>query len=78
MTAPSMTTPLVTNFQKATKSFRAKATIVVFRIRPPLRSTRSKNYRLRAEAGWCRVHSHATWIMVVLRRGLPAFETPCS
>ncbi len=37
MTAPSMTTPLVTYFQNATRSFRAKATIVVFRSRPPLR-----------------------------------------
>jgi hypothetical protein len=51
---------------------------MVFRIRPPLRSTRAKNHWLSAEAGWRRVQSHATWIIVVLRRGLPAFETPYS
>ena len=41
ITAPSMTTPAVTYFQSATSSFRASATIVVFRRRPPLRLTRS-------------------------------------
>ncbi len=51
MTAPSITTPLVTYFQNATRSFRAKATTVVFRIRPPLRCTRSKNHWLKAEVG---------------------------
>ena len=41
ITAPSMTTPAVTYFQSATSSFRASATIVVLRRRPPLRLTRS-------------------------------------
>src|SRR6266851_5616276 len=39
--APSMTTPAVTYFQSATSSFRASATIVVLRRRPPLLLTRS-------------------------------------
>lgn len=73
-----MTTPLVTYFQNATNSFRASATIVLLRIRPPLRWTRSWNHNVSAEAGWCRVQSQATWIIVVRRRGLPAFDTPCS
>ena len=51
MTAPSITTPLVTYFQKATRSFRARATMVVLRIRPPFRCTRSKNHWLSAEPG---------------------------
>jgi hypothetical protein len=28
--------------------------------------------------GWCRGHSHASWIMVLRKRALPAFEMPCS
>ena len=39
--APSITTPALTYFQSATSSFRANATIVVLRRRPPLRSIRS-------------------------------------
>ena len=35
ITAPSITTPRVTYFQSAISSFRANATIVVFRRRPP-------------------------------------------
>jgi hypothetical protein len=38
---PSITTPAVTYFQSATSSFRASATMVVLRSRPPLRLTRS-------------------------------------
>ena len=49
--APSMTTPAVTYFQRATSSFRASATIVVLRRRPPLRFTRSWNQRASAESG---------------------------
>jgi hypothetical protein len=49
--APSMTTPALTYFQSATSSFRASATIVVFRRRPPLRLTRSWNQRVSAECG---------------------------
>jgi hypothetical protein len=39
--APSMTTPWVTYFQRATSNFLASATIVTFFIRPPRRRTRS-------------------------------------
>src|SRR5260221_8534810 len=49
ITAPSMTTPAVTYFHNATSSFRATATIVVLRRRPPLRLTRSWNHRVSAE-----------------------------
>ena len=38
---PSITTPAVTYFQSATSSFRASATMVVLRRRPPLLLTRS-------------------------------------
>ena len=51
ITAPSMTMPAVTYFQRATSSFRATATIVVLRRRPPLRFTRSWNQRASAESG---------------------------
>jgi|SRR5277367_35917 len=51
ITAPSMTMPVVTYFQSATSSFRASATIVVLRRRPPLRLTRSWNQRASAESG---------------------------
>jgi hypothetical protein len=52
ITAPSMTTPAETYLHRATSSLRARATTVVFRIRPALRWTRSWNHRLSAEAGW--------------------------
>src|SRR5215831_5413788 len=48
---PLITTPAVTYFQSATSSFRASATMVVLRRRPPLRLTRSRNQTLRAERG---------------------------
>jgi hypothetical protein len=51
ITAPSMTTPAVTYFHRATSSFRAKATMVVFLRRPPLRVTRSLNHRASADCG---------------------------
>jgi hypothetical protein len=51
ITAPSITIPAVTYFQSATSSFRANATIVVLRRRPPLRLTRSWNQRMSAESG---------------------------
>ena len=50
VTAPSMTTPAVTYFQSATSSFRASATIVVLRRRPPLRF-----YAVVEPEGECRV-----------------------
>src|SRR4051794_36927197 len=40
--------------------------------------TRSSNQRVSREFGWWRSHSHASWIIVVRSRGLPAFATPCS
>jgi hypothetical protein len=49
--APSITTPALTYFQSATSSFRASATIVVLRRRPPLRLIRSWNQRVSAERG---------------------------
>ena len=49
--APSITTPALTYFQSATSSFRASATIVVLRRRPPLRSFRSWNQRVSVERG---------------------------
>src|SRR5947208_2795526 len=52
---------------------------MVIRLILPRRSpTRSWNQRLRALAGWCRNHSHASWIMVLRKRALPDFEMPCS
>ena len=44
-------TGAVTYFQSATSSFRASATMVVLRRRPPLRLTRWWNQTLRAERG---------------------------
>src|SRR5258705_338536 len=48
ITAPSMTTPWVTYFHKATRSLRASATIA--RLRPCW--LRSLNQRVRADCGW--------------------------
>ena len=48
--APSMTTPAVAYFQKAMRSFRAKAVIIVLRMRPFV-PTRWWNQRLSAESG---------------------------
>lgn len=52
MTAPSMTTPAVAYFQRATSNFRASATIVVLHTRPALHSARSRNQRESADSGW--------------------------
>jgi hypothetical protein len=76
--APSITTPLVTYFHKATSSFRARATIVTFLARGPSRRTLSWNQRASADPGWCRSQSQAISTAIARRRGLPAFETPCS
>jgi len=51
MTAPSITTPLMAYFQKATSSLRASAMMATFLPRPPLRLTRSWNQRDKAESG---------------------------
>ena len=52
MIAPSMTTPALPHFQRATTSFLASAVIITFLKRPPFLATRSWNQRLKAEAGW--------------------------
>src|SRR5271154_3901131 len=44
-----MTTPAVVYLHRAMRSLRARATMVVLRIRPPRRRTRSWNHRLSAE-----------------------------
>lgn len=51
MAAPSITTPLVTYFHKATSSFLASATIVTFLARDPSRRTRLWNHRASAVPG---------------------------
>jgi len=51
ITAPSTTTPVATYFHSATSSLRAKATMVVFFMRPPSRLTRSWNQRDSADCG---------------------------
>src|SRR4051794_35333463 len=76
--APSMPPPREENFQSATRSLRAGATIAFFLPRPPLRFTRSRNHRLNSDVGWCRSHNQASWIMVDRSPGLPDFDTPCS
>ena len=78
MTAPSMTMPALAYFQRAMRSLRASATIVVLRARPPVLLTLSWNHRLSAESGWCLSHNQASWIIAVRNRGLPALDTPCS
>jgi hypothetical protein len=52
MIAPSMTTPAVAYLHNATSNFLAKATIMGFLSRPPLRSTRSWNQRESPVSGW--------------------------
>jgi DNA helicase-2/ATP-dependent DNA helicase PcrA len=44
----------------------------------PNGSTRSWNHRQSAEFGWFCSHSQASSTIVVLSRGLPALDTPCS
>src|SRR3954470_17820652 len=66
ITAPSITTPAVVYRHRATRSLRARATMIVLRIRPPRRSTRSRNHRLSAEVGWFCSHSQASSTMVVI------------
>src|SRR5215208_801215 len=59
-----MTTPAVVYRHRATRSLRARATMIVLRIRPPRRSTRSWNHRLSAAVGWFRSHSQASSTIV--------------
>src|SRR6266404_8848375 len=74
ITAPSITTPTVTYFHRATSSLRASATMAV--LRP--RWLCALNQRASADCPWCRSHSQASWIIVLRSRGLPALDTPCS
>lgn len=78
MIAPSITTPELTYFHSATSSLRASATIIGFFKRPPFCAIRFLNQQDSVEVGWCRNHSPASATMVALRRGFPAFDTPCS
>src|SRR5262250_20511 len=77
MTAPAGISPWLTYLARAMSSLRASATIEMRRIRPRSEPTRWRNQQLRALAGWYLTHIQASSIMVVRRRGLPAFEIPC-
>src|ERR1700726_2968006 len=68
--APSMTTPAVVYRHRAMRSLRARATMMVLRIRPPRRRIRSWSHRLSAEVGWFCSHSQASSTIVVLSRGV--------
>src|SRR5580704_14858766 len=70
ITAPSMTTPAVVYRHRAMRSLRARATMVVLRIRPPRTHVRSWSHRLSAEVGWFCSHSQASSTIVVLSRGV--------
>src|SRR6202049_2704810 len=71
-----MTTPALLSRHGARRSLRAGATMVVLRIRPPRRRTRSWNHRLSAEVGWFCSHSQASSTIVVLSCGLLVAEDP--
>src|SRR5712671_7843464 len=64
--------------REGVSSLRASATIEMRRVRPRSEPTRWRNQQLRALAGWYLTHIQASSIIVVRRRGLPAFEMPCS
>lgn len=49
--APSIMTPELMNFQNATMSLRAKATMVDFFMRPPFSWTRALNHLVNPDAG---------------------------
>src|ERR1700751_4482142 len=78
MIAPAGISPWLTYLARAMSSLRASATIEMRRIRPRLEPTRWRNQQLRALAGWYLTHIQASSTIVVRRRGLPAFEIPCS
>src|SRR6516164_5824868 len=78
MTAPAGISPWLRYLARAMSSLRASATIEMRRIRPRLEPTRWRNQQLRALAGWYLTHIQASSTIVVRRRGLPAFEIPCS
>jgi len=77
-TAPAGISPWVTYLERAMSSLRASATIEMRRVRPRSEPTRWRNQQLRALAGWYLTHIQASSTIVVRRRGLPAFEIPCS
>src|SRR6201987_5956647 len=78
MTAPAGISPWLRYLARAMSSLRASATIEMRRIRPRLEPTRWRNQQLRALAGWDLTPIQASSTIVVRRRGLPAFEIPCS
>src|SRR5216684_2741129 len=78
MTAPAGISPWVTYLERAMSSLRASATIEMRRVRPRSEPTRWRNQPLRALSGWYLTHIQASSIIVVRRRGFPAFEMPCS
>jgi len=78
MTVPAGISPWVTYLERAMSSLRASATIEMRRVRPRSEPTRWRNQQLRALSGWYLTHIQASSIIVVRRRGLPAFEMPCS
>jgi hypothetical protein len=77
-TAPAGISPRVTYLDRAMSSLRASATIEMRRVRPRSEPTRWRNQPLRALSGWYLTHIQASSTIVVRRRGLPAFEIPCS
>src|ERR1700753_1736802 len=78
MTAPAGISPWLIYLERAMTRLRASATIEMRRIRPRSEPTRWRNQQLRALAGWYLTHIQASSTIVVRRRGLPAFEMPCS
>src|SRR6516225_5143916 len=76
--APAGISPWLTYLERAMRSLRASATIEMRRTRPRLEPTRWRNQQVRALAGWYLTHIQASSTIVVRRRGLPAFEMPCS
>ena len=77
-TAPAGISPSLKYLERTMSSLRASATIEIRRIRPHSEPTRWRNQQLRALAGWYLTHIQASSTIVVRRRGLPAFEMPCS
>jgi len=73
-----MTTPALANFHSATSSFagecddRRLAPAFSGAGKPLVEPARQGRLRLMAQP------QQASWIIVVRRRGLPAFDTPCS
>src|SRR5215471_13909052 len=76
--APAGISPWLTYLERAMRSLRARAIIEMRRTRPRFEPTRWRNQQRRALARWYLTHIQASSTIVVRRRGLPAFEIPCS